>query len=54
MALARQTEVVRQQQIVVHGVTRDEGKIDAVKSEIHHRLEYTVNSEVPHSSMQRP
>ena len=34
MALARQTEVVRQQQIVVCGVTRDEGKVEAVKSSL--------------------
>ena len=54
VALAQQTKVVKQQQIVVHGVTRDKGKIDAVKLEIHHCQEYTKNSEIFHSTMQKP
>ena len=54
VALAQQTEVIRQQQIVARGITRDKGKIDAVKSEIRHRQEYAKNFEVTHSSMQRP
>ena len=54
VALARQTEVVRQQQIVVRGVTRDEGNVEAVKSEIRHCQEYAKNSKVPRSGMQRP